>query len=144
MFDEYGVQNCKIELIENYPCTSKEELFKREGFYILNNECVNKKIAGRSQKEYKKQYNIDNKEYFKQYREDHKDKIAEQKKHYCEKHKDEIIERKKQFYEMNKETINEKRKEKITCLLCGCISRRSDIAKHQRSIKCQTLSKSLP
>ena len=52
IFDTYGIKNCKIELVENYSCNSREELEAREGYYIKNNECVNKRIAGRSQKEY--------------------------------------------------------------------------------------------
>ena len=42
IFDAHGVDNCKIELVEECPCESKEQLRKREGFYIQNNECVNK------------------------------------------------------------------------------------------------------
>ena len=57
-FNEYGVENCKIELIEYFPCDTLQELRKREGEHIRNNECVNKNIAGRTTKEYK----IDNKE----------------------------------------------------------------------------------
>ena len=34
LFNEYGVENCKIELIENYPCISKAELLRREGEHI--------------------------------------------------------------------------------------------------------------
>ena len=34
--------DCAIYLIENYPCSSKDELHAREGYYIQNNECVNK------------------------------------------------------------------------------------------------------
>jgi hypothetical protein len=30
IFDSYGVENCCIELIEDYPCKSKKELLKRE------------------------------------------------------------------------------------------------------------------
>jgi len=29
IFDEYGIENCKIELIENYPFNNIEELRKR-------------------------------------------------------------------------------------------------------------------
>ena len=38
----------KIELVESYPCTCKVELHKREGYYQLNNPCINKIIAGRT------------------------------------------------------------------------------------------------
>ena len=33
----------KIELVENYPCSCKKDLRKREGYYQLNYPCVNKK-----------------------------------------------------------------------------------------------------
>ena len=31
LFEEYGVENCKIELIEEFPCDTKEQLLKQEG-----------------------------------------------------------------------------------------------------------------
>ncbi len=34
IFDEYGVNNCKIELLEVYPCNSIDEIRKREAHYI--------------------------------------------------------------------------------------------------------------
>ena len=39
IFNELGIENCTIELIENYPCQSKEELFKREGGHQSNRMC---------------------------------------------------------------------------------------------------------
>jgi hypothetical protein len=46
LFDIYGVNNCHIELIENYPCETKKQLHTRERHHILENitKCVNKKI----------------------------------------------------------------------------------------------------
>ena len=46
IFDEYGIDNCKIELIESFPCANKEELEAREGYHQLKTDCVNKNIAG--------------------------------------------------------------------------------------------------
>ena len=45
---EYG--DAKIELIEIFPCNSKDELIAREGVLIRENKdlCVNKNVAGRS------------------------------------------------------------------------------------------------
>lgn len=38
----YGFENAYIELLENYPCNSKEELLKREGEHIrMMENCVN-------------------------------------------------------------------------------------------------------
>lgn len=39
-----------IELIENFPCNSKEELNRKEGEHIRANNCVNKE-AGRTPEE---------------------------------------------------------------------------------------------
>ena len=33
-----------IILLENFPCNNKNELLKREGYYIKNLDCVNKKL----------------------------------------------------------------------------------------------------
>ena len=35
------IPNCKIELVENYPCNSKYELELQECKYIENNKCIN-------------------------------------------------------------------------------------------------------
>lgn len=43
-----------IELIENFPCENKEQLNKREGEIIRSMDCVNKRIAGRTMPEYRK------------------------------------------------------------------------------------------
>ena len=52
LFDEFGVENCRIELLETFACNNKEELLAREGQCIRENECVNKRIAGRTGKQY--------------------------------------------------------------------------------------------
>ena len=73
----YLIINCedyKIELLEKYPCTNKSQLNKKEGEYIKNNDCVNKVIAGRTEKERQKlrgqteEYKKKAKEYNKKYR----------------------------------------------------------------------------
>ena len=68
---EYG--NVEIILVENYPCNNRHELELREGYYIKNNECINRYIAGRSRKEYRD----NNKEQSKEYREKIKEKSKE-------------------------------------------------------------------
>lgn len=107
-----------IELLENFKCESREELNKREGELIrqYKDECVNKNIAGRTQKE----RDDDNKELKKQWRENNKDKINERMKKYREKNKDVII---------------EKGKEKIKCPKCDIEIRKSDISRHNKTIK---------
>ena len=48
LFEEFGVENVKIEEIEKYPCNDRDELLAREGYYIQNTDCNNKKVAGRT------------------------------------------------------------------------------------------------
>ena len=52
LFDKYGLENCKIELLELYPCDNMDELRQREGYWIRREPCINKRIAGRSDFEY--------------------------------------------------------------------------------------------
>ena len=54
-----------IELIELFPCSSKMELNRREGQLIRSMDCLNRRIAGRTDKEWC---------------DDNKDKIKIQKK----------------------------------------------------------------
>ena len=37
LLDKYGIEGCKIELVENYPSSSTEELCKKEGEHLQNN-----------------------------------------------------------------------------------------------------------
>jgi len=90
---KYG--DAYIDLVENFPCNSKAELNKREGWYIRNSDCVNKRIAGRTQQE----YDFDNKEIF-----------AEKAKIYYAENKESILEKSKAYYEANKEKKSEKSK----------------------------------
>jgi len=123
LFEKYGVANCRIELIEIFPCNSKDELTKQEAYYIRLLNCVNKFIPDRTKKEYSKKY-----------REDNRDTILEKQKEYYDINKDTLLEYKKEYYDVNKETIAEKGKEKYTCV-CGSTIRKSDKTRHERSLK---------
>ena len=70
IFDAFGVENCKIELVEDYPCETKEQLLSREGHYIRNNDCVNKHQVGRTGA----QYYLDNKEKIRERVKEYKQK----------------------------------------------------------------------
>jgi len=74
-------EDYKIELLEEYACNNKQQLEKKEGEYIKNNECVNKRVAGRT-----------NDEYMKYYRENNVEKIRERAKQFKEKNPDKIKE----------------------------------------------------
>ena len=155
-FREHGIEHFYIELVEKYPCSSKEELLAREGCWIRQ-ECpsLNSQVAGRTSK----QYYEDNKEKIKQmvkkYTENNKDHVLESKKAYYEKvkdtlsfklkrkeyaenHKQQIAEYGKQYREDNKDKLKERREEQIQCE-CGCLISRPKIQRHRRSRKHEQL-----
>ena len=107
LFDEYDVSNCKIELLENCPCNSKEELEAREGQHQRDNECINKIIAGRTPEQYRAENEAVIKQRKKQYYDNNKELIAESGKEYRENNKEVLVERKKQYYQNNKGKIAE-------------------------------------
>jgi len=82
LFDEYGVENCIIELIENYPCADRHELNRREGEIIQGRDCVNKNISGRTLKESHKAYYQANKEKRKKESRDYGNARGEERKAY--------------------------------------------------------------
>lgn len=106
IFDLYGVENCKIELIEAYPCDNKMELLKREGQHIRDNDCINKRVAGRTDEEYREENKEKEQQRHKKYNEENKDKIRAKR----EQNKEQISKRNKAYRENNKQLISERRK----------------------------------
>ena len=90
IFEEFGIDNCKIELITECPCENRMELNRKEGEYIKNNNCVNKRIAGRTQQEWRESNKDKKAEYNKEYFQANRDKIIEQQKKYRESKKNRI------------------------------------------------------
>ena len=117
LFDEYGVENCKIELIENFPCENKEELRKREGYYIQNTECINKYVAGRNRT-------------FKEYYQDNKEQCNVQRREYKEKHKEELKLYYQERFIKNKDRLNKS-------IACEC-GRTYTFSHKARHLKTQT------
>jgi hypothetical protein len=93
-----------IELIEEFPCESREQLNKREGEVIRERECVNMAIPGRTQVEWVR----DNKDRVKavnaEWVRDNKDRIIARNKAYNEANK----EHRKAYDEANKERRNQR------------------------------------
>ncbi len=146
IFKEFGLDNCKIELVESVKCENQDELRKIEGKYIKENACVNKNISGRS----KKEYDIDNhdkilaqrKEYrkrkpelhkklSKQYYESHKEHIFAYQQQYISQNKDKIKERTQRYRESHRELIRLKQRERIFCE-CGIEYSKSNKNKHYK------------
>ena len=100
LFEKYGVENCNIYLVELYPCETKEELLSREGYYIKNNMCVNKYVAGN-------QLAVGIKEYHQIYRDQHKDKNIEYCKIYRENNKQKLKDKRIIYAAKNIDKIKE-------------------------------------
>jgi hypothetical protein len=101
-------EDYKIELIELYPCNNRTQLHKKEGEYIRSLDCVNKKIEGRTKKEYEKENKDKNKEKRDKYLIEYNKKNKERIKEYNEKNK----EKRKEYYEKNKDKLKEYQKKR--------------------------------
>jgi hypothetical protein len=108
--------NCKIILIENYPCNSKDELISREQYWIDKNKdiCINMKRAKC----------INKKECQKEYH----------KKHYY-KNKNKIIEANNKYYKNNREKVLERMAEKHLCIYCNENIAHHNFPRHLRTKK---------
>ena len=101
LFDEFGVDNCQIFLVESCSCNSKDELHARERFYIETMNCVNKYIPGRTDKEYTKDNKEKNIKRAKEYYLQHTEKKKEYLKEYCIQNK----EKKREYDRLRRENI---------------------------------------
>ena len=106
IFDKHNVDNCRIILLETFPCQSRDELTSREAYFIRSMKCVNKIIPHRTRAEY---------------REDNREDIRQKKIDY---------------YNNNKESINERRREigNVICD-CGTSISRRNLLLHQKTQK---------
>jgi hypothetical protein len=95
-----------IELLEEYECDNKTQLEKREGEFIRihKDNCVNKRIEGRTRVEYRIDNNDKLSKQYEQYRIDNKDKIKENNKQYRIDNKESLSAQHKQYYNDNKES----------------------------------------
>ena len=135
--------NFDIVLIENIEnCKSKEELHKRERFYIDSMVCVNKVIPTRTHKEYKEDHKDFYKDYNKQYKVEHKEIIQGQWKEYYENNKTKLIDRAKAHYIDNKGKILQYQGQKHICS-CGKEYTHHHKSRHERSKKHQEYLKTL-
>jgi hypothetical protein len=80
IFDKYGPENVKITLIELVNANSKDELTKRERFYIESTDCVNKCVPGMTSKEYYLIHKDKLIKYRNEYNDANRVKIKEQNK----------------------------------------------------------------
>ncbi len=88
--------NYNIILVENYPCNSVEELESREAHYIINNDCINITIPGRTHQQWCEDNRDKSNSYKKKWRENNKEKNRELQKKYANNNRDKINNRAKE------------------------------------------------
>lgn len=110
LFLKYGVENCYIELIKKFPCSSKKELEREEGFLTLQEpNRVNIKIAGRTRKEYYEDNTEIIKEKKQKYYEDNADKVKASSKKWSEDNADKVKSYKKNWSNVNADKVEASR-----------------------------------
>ena len=135
-FDIIKYDDCYVELLLNYPCNDKNELNRKEGELIrkYNNDVVNKRIEGRTKKEYFE----DHKEHFKQYHgkyyQDNKTTIRDNRNKYRDENKEKVRDAVKASHLKYKEKYKAAGRKKYTCE-CGKTFVISCKARHERSAK---------
>ena len=109
----------KIELIENFPCNNRQELFAQEekvrsqtnAYYNMCRAFVSEEQRKSVRAEYAKKYQKGHKKeiakYKAQYDKIHREQIAQRKARYQQTHKEQIAQRKARYRQNHKEQIAE-------------------------------------
>ena len=129
IFDEFGIENCKIELVENCNVNNKEELLAKEGEHIKACDCVNRCVAGRTQKKYREDFPEFIKQINHQHYQENRRHRLEQVKEYARNNPDKVRENKRKQYEQIKD-------KKYTCD-CGAVVLQMGKARHLKTFKHQ-------
>lgn len=121
-----------IELVEEVE--DKDQLLRREGFYIKNNECVNKRVAGRTKQEYYE----DNEEKIKAYKSKWAKDNRERIKTKYHENKEEINRKRREHMgsaemKQKKKEADAKKKEKLPCPNCSKLITASNLKRHVKT-----------
>jgi hypothetical protein len=145
LFDKYGIENCEMVLIENYPCATKDELHARERYWFDNMENCNICKPIRTEQEvidhgklcYTKRIKQDpdcNKKHYQRQLELHPDRNEKHYQRQLELHPD----YKEKYYAKRRELHpdrNEERKQNRYTCECGANIRREEKSRHEKSKK---------
>lgn len=147
------INNYSIVWVEDYPCENNYQLQARERHFIENNNCVNKVIPTRTQKEYYKKYYEENKDKIlntvSEYYEENKEQISIRRKQdnqlnpekrvkQRQKYRVNISNYNKEYVEKNKDKIKERHSENVICE-CGAEITRQCLSRHKKTKKHQDL-----
>ena len=126
--------NYYIELLETYPCNNEFELNLKEGEYQRAIECINRRIAGRTDAEWR-QDNIETiKAHGKEYYQDNKEKLKQYRINNADKRKQYCIDTKDKRRKRDSEEVN---------CSCGCVITKGYKSSHLKTKKHLNYVKSL-
>ena len=144
LFDEFGVETCKIVWIKDFACNSKKELEAEEGRIQQETECVNKRMEGRTPEQYRRDKKDDIFIRNKNYRENHKEREQKRKSNWYYRNKMKCNVRSSEDYINNREERLKQSKEryeklKLIKYTCGCGSTIPCIKQkaHEKTLKHQ-------
>ena len=126
IFERFGMDNCQIILLENYPCSSNDELVARERYWfdkIKNCNRCRPKISEEEVKEYMKKRYEKSKENPNFLKDQYQKKI--------ERNPNEGKER----YEKYKEQWKKYSSEKIPCEICEKCITKGNMSRHKKICK---------
>ena len=104
--------DCKIVLVEDYPCNSRYELYARERYWIENTpNCVNKNLPTRN---------------INEWRDLHKDEIKCKCKEYYLNNTDKVKNKRMEYYKNTKQQVE---------CECGSIVLNCNLEKHKQTEK---------
>ncbi len=142
--------DCKIELLENFPCNSNNELLVREGYYhrLHRPFIVNIVISKRTMEEWRKDNKDHIKDYSKKYYEENKEQMLEKTRQYNTDNKERIkiykqardknnravlLEKEKAYRAKNIEKINARNQALEKCDICNIEVKHRCFLSHTRS-----------
>jgi len=126
--------NYYIELLETYPCNSQFELEVKESEYQRAIECINRRIARRTNAEWRQ----DNKETLKAYKlmyyKNNKSYISERSKPYRLENAEKIAKYNKEYHQNNKKAIKACNSKVVVCE-CGSSCVKQQLKRHKLTKK---------
>jgi hypothetical protein len=141
LFDKFGIESCKIILLEECSCDSKMKLLMKEREWFDKIECCNKSFPHKTEEDsinYNISYRDKNKKILAEKQRVRQQMDASNDSNYYQKKYQKDIDRNPNFlkerYQKYKDKIKETTKEKMTCK-CGAIFCKGHKARHERSQK---------
>jgi ribosome-interacting GTPase 1 len=134
LFEKYGIDNCKIILLETVNVKTLYELKAREAFYIQTLPCVNKNVPNRTPQEWYEINKERQQELKREYNEKHKEHRHQKQKESYYKNHEERLATIRLYNNTNKDKIKENRLKPCECA-CGSTYSLCNKTRHEKTKK---------